>query len=1259
MLLHLNTFNCRGIQDYVKRRKIFHYMRSIESDIIFLQETHSDKKDEQFWKSQWGELAWFASYSSNSRGVAILIRNTVSVKVNSAFYDPEGRFLILNALLNDVAVTLVNIYAPNNDDPDFFLEVFAEIDKFEISSLIIAGDFNAVIGPLDYQGTRQQHRNSNASDMLSVIIDEYDLVDVWRNFHPNLRQYTRHQKLPRVLSRLDFILVSGNFLKNCEKSKILTGIQSDHSIVSLHFNDNQPVRGKGYWKLNCHYLQYDADFVNLLKERIREFKDIHKDSDCNPNTLWDSLKCVINGISIEYSTRKKKERKKEKEQLTLDIDKIKIQISNDASRSDSLFVKLEELEDKLNKIYDFETKGLIIRSRVRWLEEGEKNSKYFCNLENRSWQKKNINRVHDTHGNLITDPNKILKEIEQFYTKLYSNMDEEHGITNENDVNETLFDKIDIPKLTEDEKQILENPISKQEIFDVIKSMKINKTPGFDGLPIEFYVVLWPDICEMLLKSFNFSLQMGAMSLSQRNGVITLLPKKDKDPLKIQNYRPITLLTVDYKILAKCLANRVKRFIHGLIHSDQSGFLKGRNIGNNVRLIFDIIEYTQTNEIPGAILLLDIQKAFDSVSHTFLFQTLKQFNFGDKFINWIKTLYASRQTYVMNNGSLTNRICVQRGIFQGCPISPYLFLFVIEIMALSIRQNEKVKGILVENQQVKMSLFADDSVCFIDGSNESFNQLFNILGKFGKFSGCKINLTKTEAIWIGSKKGCQEFPSNNFGIKWQTSNFKALGINFSLNLGLLFDLNYKEKLKRLAQTINCWQMRNLSLIGKICVIKSLALPQLLYLFSVLTIKIPQKYFIELNKLFFKFIWNGGKDRVQRKLMYNDYAQGGLKMVDPYAFALSQKMTWVKHLLDDNYQAQWKLIEMASLEKFHRDINILWKSHAPETVLQSLGNSQLADSLRTWYIYREQATMEHFDCKFSELGACQYLWFNRLIRSKSKKYFYYESWNDRNLSVISDLLNPPLPGHKLYEELVLDFDISPLDRRKFNFLMKNIPEDWLENPNMQNLDVHNILIDKLMSLRKVPSYAYGILNIKQVPMNRYEYWNSKILLPVNINWEEVHISNFTSTIDTRLRSFYFKIFHKTIALNGFLCKINRRDSPNCIFCDKFDETMVHLFCDCEKVSPIWECLLDLLIKKYDQNINVTNFEKLFGIPDDRFVTYLMLLVKYYVFICKFKDTLPNIVAFKSFVKKQKETEYFLAKKKNKLPGHFRKWKFDFD
>ena len=1230
-------------------------MRDIENDIIFLQETHSDKKDEVFWKSQWGEFAWFASFSSKSRGVAILIRNSMSVRVISELCDPNGRFLILNCTLNDVPVTLVNIYAPNNDDPDFLLEVFAEIDKFDNSSLIIGGDFNAVIGPLDYHGSRQQHSNSKVSDMLSILIDEYSLIDVWRHYHPTLRQYTRHQKTPRVLSRLDYILVSSNFLNNCVKSKIIPGIQSDHSVVFVQFNDSQPLRGRGYWKLNCSYLHHDSDFIKLIKDKINEFKQIHKDSECNPNILWDALKCTIAGICVEYSARKKKERKKEKDQLLYDIGKTKLLLGNGSNQDNSLLLKLEELEDKLNKIYDFETKGLIIRSRIRWLEEGEKCTKYFCNLENRSWQKKTINRVQDAQGNLITDSDKILKEIHSFYGKLYSNIGRDDY---NDDFDEVLFDKLEIPKLSEEQKQTLENSLSKQEVYEVIKSMKMNKTPGFDGFPVEFYIVFWNDINDMLINSYKYSLQHGLLTSSQRNGIITLLPKKDKDPLLVKNYRPITLLTVDYKILANCFANRLKRFMHGLIHSDQSGFLKGRNISSNVRLIFDIIEYTQTNEIPGALLLLDIEKAFDSVDHDFLFHALKCFNFGPKFIEGIKVLYNSRQSYVINNGFLSNRISMQRGIFQGCPISPYLFLFVIEILALSIRQNERVKGIKVKDEEVKISLFADDSVCFVDGSKNTLDTLFDILNKFGRLSGCKVNLTKTEAVWIGSKRGCQDFPLRDQGITWKASTFKSLGINFSLNLGLIFDLNYKERLKRMQQTLNCWRMRNLSLIGKICVLKSLVLPQLLYLFSVLSIKLPQKFFNELNSMFFKFIWNGGKDRVQRKFICNDYTHCGLKMIDPYAFALAQKMTWVKDLLDDNFMSIWKLIELSALEKFHEDPQILWKAYAPENILQSLGNLQVADSIRTWYYYREYATLESFGCKFSEMGACQSLWFNRLIRSKSKKYLYYDSWYDKGILIIADLLNPPLPGHKLFEELILDYDIPPRDRRKFNFLMKHVPDKWVDDTFLDNLDVQDILITTLIAIKKVPCHAYKTLNVQYCPDKRYDYWKDTITVPVHIAWENVHKINFTCTIDARLRSFYFKVFHKAIALNDFLYKIKRKDSPNCVFCSKQEETMVHLFCDCEKVSSIWKTLFDLLIQKYDPNFTLTNFVKLFGVLKDKFVTYLILLVKNYIYICKFKNESPNSEAFKAFVKKQKEIEYGLAKKKGKLPLHFRKWRFNF-
>ena len=151
--------------------------------------------------------------------------------------------------------------------------------------------------------------------------------------------------------------------------------------------------------------------------------------------------------------------------------------------------------------------------------------------------------LKDTEGNLITDPDGILREIKTFYGNLYSFQDNNQGIIDENEVNEALFDKLDIPKLCEDKKQLLETPLSKQEIYEVIKSMKMNKTPGFDGIPVEFYIVFWPDICDMLMSSFNFSLQNGMLSPSQKNGVITLLPEKDKDPLQIKNYRPITLLT--------------------------------------------------------------------------------------------------------------------------------------------------------------------------------------------------------------------------------------------------------------------------------------------------------------------------------------------------------------------------------------------------------------------------------------------------------------------------------------------------------------------------------------------------------------------------------------------------------------------------------------------------------------------------------------------------------------------------------------------
>ena len=188
--------------------------------------------------------------------------------------------------------------------------------------------------------------------MMNTLIDKFNLCDIWRNFHPNLRQYTRHQHNSRVLSCSDFILISEDLINNCVNSKIMPGIQSDCSLKVLMMVIHQKV--EVFWKLNCNYLHHDSDFIMLVKSSIHDFKEAHKNSYCNPNIIWDSLKCTIAGVYIEYSVRKKRERNGIKAKLMGEIEKAKIQMNDDPSNESSLS-KLDILNVDLNKILANET----------------------------------------------------------------------------------------------------------------------------------------------------------------------------------------------------------------------------------------------------------------------------------------------------------------------------------------------------------------------------------------------------------------------------------------------------------------------------------------------------------------------------------------------------------------------------------------------------------------------------------------------------------------------------------------------------------------------------------------------------------------------------------------------------------------------------------------------------------------------------------------------------------------------------------------
>ena len=571
MALKFSTFNCRGLQDGFKRKSVLSFFHKRGDDITFLQETHSSISNEKFWGSQWGGHCWFSSFSSNSRGVGILIKANHKISINSISRDPEGRFLILDIVIDGFHVILVNLYGPNNDDPEFYFDVFSKLDNFDSSRMLIAGDLNVALGPLDYRGSCLEHKNISSRKALLSLMDEFNLIDLWRNEHPTLRAYSRHQRNPPVLSRLDYVLVSSNLADNIKNSEIVCGIKSDHSIVSCKIFPNDHPKGKSYWKLNCHYLRHDADFVSFIRNKISEFKNIHRDTDCNPHIIWDAFKCTITGHCIQYCSRMKKERMKNKQDIQIKIDQINNEISEispgESVQLSELLERLDSLETDLNKIIDQETAGLIVRSRIKWAEHGERSSKYFCNLEKRSNDKKNIYILKNESGSIISDQQDIINELQSFYQSLYTSK----STPNSKDNIISFLNQLNIPHISEDSKIKLNSPITRAEIVTSLKSLNLNHSPGYDGLPAEFYIVFFNDICDMLIDCYQYSFDKGFMSLSQRNGVITVLPKKDRDPHFIKNYRPISLLTPIIKSLLKSWLTVLNLFYSKLFISIKLG----------------------------------------------------------------------------------------------------------------------------------------------------------------------------------------------------------------------------------------------------------------------------------------------------------------------------------------------------------------------------------------------------------------------------------------------------------------------------------------------------------------------------------------------------------------------------------------------------------------------------------------------------------------------------------------------------------------
>ena len=967
-------------------------------------------------------------------------------------------------------------------------------------------------------------------------------------------RFTWKRTNPEIHCRLDFFLISESLCPNVLEAEIIPGYRTDHSMITVKISTTANPRGPGFWKLNTHFLT-ETKYIDLVKKTIGDVsKEYEGHHEVDKILLWDVIKMKIRAASIKYAkTKKSRSRQKEctleREISALERELDEQNLSEAAKKS--LHADLTIKRQQMEEIIRYKTEGAILRSKVKWYNEGERNTKYFHNLEKRHFNCKTIRNLKTENNARISKDREILYEAKTFYESLYSSrIDQGAGIIEDN----IFFPEDNEIKLSYNQQMSCEGLLSSEECLESLKTMESGKSPGTDGLPAEFYKVFWNDVSTFLIDALNLSFSKGYLSISQRRGLITLLPKKNKPQQYLKNWRPITLLNCDYKIAAKAIATRLKKVLPYLIDNDQTGFLKGRFIGENIRLINSVIDYAEKQNIPGLLLFVDFEKAFDTLEWTFVEKTLSFYNFGASIKFWIKLFYNDITSCIQNNGWSSDFFQLGRGVRQGCPLSPYLFILCVEILANAIRNNDEIKGICILDSECKVSQYADDTTLILDGADNSVKHSLNLLDSFAELSGLKVNYEKTEALWIGSLCLQGRTIETNKNITWSFHKVKALGVWFSTIKEESAMLNFQEKSEKISKIIENWQFRRLTLLGKITVIKSLLASQLVYVLSPLPT--PNGYLKEINSLLYNFLWDGKGDKIKRTQMINDYTKGGLKMLDIVSFNNALKAKWVQRLLDPNNKGKWKLFLDFSLGNHVATVLFSGNLKVEDVASLDIDDPFTKELIEIWCLLN----FKHNPSSFSHMS----IWYNSLIRINGKPIFY-KRWFVAGINLVSNL-DETSSRFLTFEAFKEKYPV------KVNFLeyysvvtAVSSVKDISACSQMQNTK-------SLLGSKDFCKLAYTLFIERHAspPQRSQSKWISdfQIYDVDKIDWCQSYSLPFLCTREPKLRIFQFKLLHRRISTNRYLFKIGISSSELCSSCENSSETLLHLFWECPQVKIFW-------------------------------------------------------------------------------------------
>lgn len=821
-----------------------------------IQETLCNNQDNiDSLSSRWPGLSFWSPAVGRQGGVVILVNQNFEGEIVSWRKDTDGRIVSLLVKIDNFKINLICIYAPTNlTDRKLFFETLHEF-FLPADATILGGDFNCYERELDKFGG-----NASLANYLTDFRLAFSFEDIWRKLHPKSRDVSWFNSNFTIGSRLDKFFVTRNLVEKITACDLSPCCFSDHDFLCLHANlVNVEPRGPGLWKFNNSFLT-NSTFCDLISKRISDLSNCVQQFN-SVRAWWDFFKESLKSECIFFAKNKRKSTCRERVFLTNRL----IELKQRLVQGDT-FCSLEiaTLQSRLKALILADLEGAKTRSKVQFLEKGEKPTRFFFKLERERFEKNTVTSILNDNDTLVFSRADVERAHVQFYTKLFS----EEPI--DPVCKQQCFDHFS-KTLPDFEQNFCDEQISLAELTNSVKSLNLNKSPGPDGLTAEFFIHFWDLLGPIFLKIVETCLAEGQLCESMKGSATRLIYKKRGEINDLKNWRPISLLNVDYKILSKVITSRLSRVLHIIIDSDQTCSIPGRSIFSNVFLIRDVLDYIDLTNETALLVSLDQEKAFDRVNRSFLTDLLKHLGFGPNFCKWIDILYNGAYMQIILNGYLTEKISLRRGVRQGDPLSPLLYVICVEALACLIRDTAGIEGFLLpgaKGKRAKTRLYADDTTVILKDFT-SLRNLFKVISIYEAGSGAKLNKSKTEAMWLGAWKNRSDEP---LGLTW-VRKMKILGVFFG-TVPVEQD-NWQPKLNKLEKSLNLWKSRSLSFIGKSLIVNVLGLSKFIYLAK--TLIMPKWVLSRINQLIWPFIWGTRMETVSRNTCFLSPVSGGINI----------------------------------------------------------------------------------------------------------------------------------------------------------------------------------------------------------------------------------------------------------------------------------------------------------------------------------------------------------------------------------------------